>query len=87
MATLKLFLRNFQKYKQSKNTFFSRTPPVAGSVNPQNYTFNFKSFNYEIKRIVEFVELILGSQYIFCTPFDFTHFLFRKINKEKQSQN
>ena len=70
----------------SKSTFFSRTPPVAGSVNPQNQTFNFKSFNYKMKRIVEDVELIVGSQHMFFTPFYSTQFLFRKINKEKQSQ-
>ena len=40
-----------------------------------------------MKRIVEVVELIVGSQFIFFTPFYFTQLLFRKINKEKQSQN
>ena len=37
--------------------------------------------------LAEVVEFIVGSQYIFFTPFYFTQFLFRKINKEKQSQN
>ena len=37
--------------------------------------------------LAEVVEFIVGSQYIFFTPFYLTQFIFRKINKEKQSQN
>ena len=37
--------------------------------------------------MVEVVEFMVGSQYIFFIPFYFGQFLFRKINKEKQSQN
>ena len=40
-----------------------------------------------MKKLAEVVEFIVGSQYIFFTPFYFTQFPFRKINKEKQSQN
>ena len=40
-----------------------------------------------MKRLAKVVEFIVGSQDIFFTPFYFTQFLFRKINKEKQSQN
>ena len=40
-----------------------------------------------MKRIVQVVELIVESQYVFFTPFYFTQFLFMKINKEKLSQN
>ena len=71
----------------SKNTLFPRTPPVAASVNLKIKSSILKSVNCKMNELAEVVEFIVGSQYIFFTPFYFTQFLFRKINKEKQSQH
>ena len=71
----------------SKNTLFPRTPPVTASVNLKIKSSILKSVNCKMNGLAEVVEFIVGSQYIFFTPFYLTQFIFRKINKEKQSQN
>ena len=68
----------FKKFsKMTKNVFLEHFQLLLQQIHKIKHLV-LKSFNYKMKRLVEVVEFMVGSLFIFFIPFHFAQFLFRK---------